>query len=262
MTFGIWAMFLSIADYCWRERTALTRFGAIPFFVVAIVTFLTPTPTKDSSAREWMMLALMALLQSVCYLPVTVAWYRKVVLGDGGVSGRPAFTLGRREGRLFLWQAAFLAVSLALLIAAAGIVAGLFYSFVWVSAAMAAAVCVIAGVILFLAWFSVLNRLGMILVLVATDQPVSFSTSWELTRGFTWPLLGTLVLLIIAGILGGLAGELIAKPFSGQLFGTWVKAVFDAGVGLVTLIATATLFGFTYLRITQARGAVSKAAAS
>ncbi len=261
MTFGVWAMFLSIADYCWRERAAVVRFGGVTFLVVAVVSFLTPMPTKDSGASVWTMAALMALAQSICYLPVTVAWYRKVVLGDGGVTGRPAFTLGRREGRLFLWQGAIMAISLALLAIAAAIVAGLYLSFAWVSQIMAFVVCAIAIVVLFLVWFAALNRMGMILVLVATDQPVSLGAAWALTRGITWPLLGTLSLLVLAGILGGIVAEMIALPFSG-VFALWVKAVAGAAVGLVTLIATATLFGFAYLRVMQARGALTDSAAS
>lgn len=261
MTFGVWAMFLSIVDYCWRERADLGRFGGVTFLVVAAVSFFTPIPTKESNATVWTTAALMALAQSICYLPVTVAWYRKVVLGDGGVSGRRVFTLGRREGRLFLWQAAIMVVSLALLALAAGVVAGLYLSFVWVSQMLAYAVCAIAIVVLFLAWFVALNRMGMILVLVATDQPVSLGAAWALTRGVTWPLLWTLVLLIAAGILGGMVAELIALPFSG-FAALWIKAVLGAGVGLVTLVATATLFGFAYLRVKQARDAVPDAAVS
>lgn len=259
MTFGVWAMFVSILDYCWRERAALVRFGGVSFLVVAVCTFLFPPLTKDSGALEWTAAGVLSLVQSVCYLPVTVAWYRKVVLGDGGVSGRPAFSLGRREGRLLVWQGIIMAVALVLLAAAAAVVYGLFLAFAPVGQMLALTVCGIAAVAAGLTWFIALNRAGMILVLVATDQPVDIGAAWALTRGVSVPLLWTLALLIIAGILGGVVAGLLAKPFSG-IFAAAVAAVANAAVGLVTLVATATLFGFVYLRVVQARGVAPQAA--
>lgn len=260
MTFGIWAMFLSIWDYCWRERAALVRFGGVPFLVVAVCTFLFPTLTKDSGAVEWTAAGVLSLIQSVCYLPVTVAWYRKVVLGDGGVSGRSAFALGRREGRLLVWQGLIMVAGLALLALAVAIVYWLSVTLMPAGQMLTFTVCGITGAVLGLAWLAALNRMGMILVLAATDQPVHFGAAWGLTRGLTWALLGTLLLLIAAGVIGGAVASLIALPFGSGLFGTWVKALVGAAVSMVTLVATATLFGFAYLKVVQARGVEPQAA--
>jgi hypothetical protein len=260
MTFGISDMFTEILRYCWRERRAMVKFGAIPYIVVAATTLLAPQLTKESPAADWAFMVLLIVLQTVAYLPMAVAWYRMVVLGRDEVSHRPVFTLGRREGRFLFWQLAVVVVGLLIGAAGVGVIALVYIALINLSQLIAVIVCIVLSIAGLVGWLAMFNRLGLVMVMAATDQPASFGAAWTLTRGMTGALLGTLGLIVLAGLVAGFASQLVAFVFPVPM-DTVLKALLGSGVSLAMFLATPTLFGMAYVRIMKAQAAAELNAA-
>lgn len=251
MTFGAWAMFKEVLSYCLRERRMLLRYGAIPFAVITAAVLATPRPSDptDLTQLNGLGLGLAAAIELLVCVPMVVTWYRMVVLGKDEAARRPLFTFGRREWRLLGWQLAVAVVTLAVLAAGGGIVVAVYYAMGQGLAAIL--LCVLLGTAGILAALAVLNRISFVFALAATDQPVSFKTSWQLTRGLTWPLLWTLMLIAgaqslvtsLANTIGGLPG-----------------AIIQAAAVVFAFAAMATLFGLVYLRVQGSRDAAGEPA--
>jgi hypothetical protein len=260
MTFGISDMFTEIMRYCWRERRAMVKFGIIPYIAVVATTLAAPKLTKESPTADWVLMVLLIVLQTVAYLPMAVAWYRMVVLGRDEMTRRPAFTLGRREGRFLFWQLAVVVVGLLSGAAGVGVIALVYMALINLSQLIAVIICIVLSIAGLLGWLAMLNRLGLVMVMAATDQPVSFGAAWTLTRGMTGALLGTLGLLVLASMVAGIAAQLVAVPFPAPV-DIVLKALLGSGVSLAMFLATPTLFGMAYLRSMRAQAAAELNAA-
>lgn len=239
MTFGVWAMFKEILTYCAGNRNTLLRHGAIPFIVIAIATWLMPRylgPSAPAGSRG-IGVGLVVAQLLVC-VPMIVTWYRMIVLGQEEAARQPVFTFGRREFRLLGWQLAVAVAGIAAFGAGAGILTGVYYGAG--QGALAIILCIVLGAGGLLGALAVINRISFVFALAATDQPVSFKASWEMTRGLTWPLLGTLLLIVLAQSLV----VTLVNPLGGV-----VAAVIHSAATVFTFAAMATLFGFVYVKV-------------
>ena len=267
MKFPVWKTTLDAFDYMWRERRALVRFGKVPLRAVILLSFaghaIDVDPTKLS-----LNLGFLSLAQMIVYLPVTVTWYRIVVYGEEGAKNRPLFTLGRVEWRFLGWQvlclipfAGFMFIGIAI-----SVVLGMFardfgfdhaMGFVFAIAAVVWTVFWVVGMML------VVTRLSMVLVLVALDRPVSFKTAWKMTDGLGWRLVGATVVIALTGAVIGLLFKLVsfiigtasavATESSLRAVLPYFEMTGNGFSGLVTFIALATLFGFVYNMLRDAR---------
>src|SRR5688572_14745563 len=103
MNLPIWQTAVEILDYVWHERRALVRFGAIPLAIVVLLVWAIRASGWLASQPQSVS-GVVSLAQLLIFLPLTVSWYRMVVLGDAAASQRPMFAMGRLEWRLLLWQ--------------------------------------------------------------------------------------------------------------------------------------------------------------
>ena len=268
MAFPVWQTSLDSLDFCWRERRALARFGAIPLIASIALSFV-GAAFGLSQTEVTPGLIVLGISQTLFFLPLTITCYRMVVLGPSEARKRPVFALGRLEWRLLWWQVQILiaigAIGLAcyemtLLIRELGGQLG--YPDLFMAVNVVWTVSWLVGLILLMA------RLAMVLVLVALDRPVSFKASWQMTRGLAWRLLGGTMLIGVAGLLvGGIFSGVVKlivlgltsmgaslsfepyMPLPGENFGR-----------LVTMVAVAALFGFVYRKLTaEASSAVAEA---
>lgn len=188
MKFPVFRTVLEVLDYCWRERRLLVRFAALPFILTLILggAVLAFAAGRTPQEMPGVLIAL-TLATMLLYLPLTVTWYRIVVLGESEAANRPLFTLGRREVRLLGWNVALLALAFA-----GGAAGVLVSSFLFRLGASGSIVSAIAGVLWTAAWVIALllmvMRLTLVYALVAVDQPVNLKVVWTRTAGMGWRL--------------------------------------------------------------------------
>ena len=257
MTFRIWQTVTDVYAYCWREIGAALRYGAIPFLAIAMLEALVPTDQNSPILGQ-----IRSVGELIICVPLMVAWFRTVALGEAAAT-QPIFTFGRREGRFLFWQLAFFAGGVAAAAAGASVIY-LIKVLLGDSVAgyLITTVLSVAGVLFFLA---VLNRLSLILVLVATDQPVNIRTAWDMTRGIVWPLLWALILLSLPiGMVALLAAQMVElKTVTATAAGTAdtsrvtgaMSIAASAFVTVAAAILTATFFALVYRKIMDARPA-------
>lgn len=244
-------MSLSVADlvddtvrYGWRERSTMARHGAIPFAVVALVTLLAPAYLAQDTppAQKSIGVALIAAQLLAC-VPLVVTWYRMVVLGKEEGARQPIFVFGRREWRLLGWQIAVMFAGL-IVLGLSGAVVAMIYSAMGESVA-AIALCLALGLGALLAAFVVVTRVSFVFALAATDQPASFKQAWAMSRGVTWPLLWSLVVISLGQAIVTFLADLIGGLFAAAVHG--VATIF-------AFTAMATLFGLAFLYVRGRQG--------
>jgi hypothetical protein len=259
MKFPVFRTVLGVFDYCWRKRRLLVRFGALPFALNLILAAAMlainggRTPLEVSG-----MFITFTVIMTVLYLPLTVTWYRIVVFGEGEATNRPLFTLGRRELRLLGWQVALI------LVAICGAVGGAFITRVFFHLGEEGVFAIIA-VLWTAAWVISLAltvvRLTLILALVSVDQPVNLKIVWKRTRGMSWRLAACIIFLVtLAAIAVGLLFRLvgfISSTVMAMIAGhdlatalSYMDMIAQNVLGFLSLILTATLFGFVYNMLT------------
>jgi len=202
------------------------------------------------------------LLQLLVYLPLTVTWYRMVVIGDDAARQRPTFLFGARERRVLLWQ--IIAILACVVIGFIGIAAALAIAFRSAGhAVIGVSLAVVLGVLTLLVLFVALNRFNFVMVLAAMDQPVSLKIAWRMTEGMSGRLLLAMIAIILAGIvldvawrLAALLVGLIVAMAANTTVGAIVPYLLVIGhslSGLLTLVASATLFGLIYRMLMTTR---------
>lgn len=270
MKLPVWQTYIDVFDYCWRERKAALKFGAVPFVVVLALTSLLKAFGFDQSqgmrdhmnAGQFALSLLIVIVEAVVYLPMAVSWYRMVVFGDAQASQRPAFTLGRLEGRLLWWQV-IIAIIMVLAMAAAAALASAIYLAVLLGGnkVLAAVAAGAVGVPLFVVILASANRMAMALVLVAAERPVSLRIAWDMTRGFSTRLFVLVVLITLTGaaliqgfkLIALLVGMIAAMAFNStaNAIVPYLALVGQDLSGLIVFLGIATLFGMAYLKMQQ-----------
>jgi hypothetical protein len=270
MKLPVWQSTVEAFDYCWRERGAAVRFGLVPFIVVLALSFTLHALGFDASkgmkgqpSGSQIAFAVTAILEAIVYLPMTVTWYRIVVLGDGQTGQRPAFTLGRLEGRLLWWQI-IIVIIMTIALAAVGALAGFaFVAIGYVSGnkALAAVAGAVVGLPPTVAILIAVTRMAMALVLVAAEKPVSLRIAWNLTRGLATRLFLAVVLIMLTGtaimqgfkLIALLVGMIAAMIFNSTVTAIvpYLTLVGEDIVGLIVFLGIATLFGQLYLKLQQ-----------
>lgn len=254
--FPVWQTAMDSLDYCWRHRHLAVRFGWIPFTVALLASWALVALDVSMSEPSVELFAI-AFLQILIFLAPTVTWYRLVAYGEQEAGARPAFTLGRLEIRLLLWQILFVFGLIIPFGIAGGAVAGigaLVRTYLGDVAAIVVSVPLVAALVL--AFAVTATRLTMILALASLDEPTGFKAAWEVTRGIAWRLTGALLILVLAIVLLLAAAELMAwllgmiiaitagVPAAGIL--PYARVPAQEVVNFVALLAIATLFGLAY----------------
>jgi hypothetical protein len=262
MKFPVWQTSLDVFKFMWRERKTAIRFSSVPLGIYLLLTIIVQlifgatalTPSADPANPFTAPLVILTLVQIVLFLPVTVTWYRFVVLGPVEAQRRPIFTLGRLEGRFMLWQLAILLVFLVIMGFGALFISlvsslGEHYS-------VFGPISVVLGVAFAVLIVFAATRLSMVMVLVSLDQPVSLKASWAMTEGITLRLLAAMLLAvlgiillslpvgIVIGIVSGILGAMSAAAAS-----TFLTFAAQSIAGLVGILAMVTLFGLVYLKL-------------
>ena len=193
------------------------------------------------------------------YLPLTVTWYRIAVFGESEAVNRRLFTLGRREFRLLGWQIILILIFIAIALAGASVTSALAGlgergSTVFTVIAVPWTAFWVIGLVL------AVVRLTLVLALVAVDQPVNLKIVWERTKGMSWRLAGAMILVTLSAIVVGLLVRLIGfivGTVTAMISGNETSDVlpfFDLFgqnvMSFLSLILTATLFGFIYNMLT------------
>ena len=252
MKLPVWRTSVEVIDYCWRERRLLVRFAAPPFILTIVLPALVMAFTPNESPYA---VGGLALVQMFIFAPMTITWYRIVVLGEDEARNRPLFALGRREWRLIGWQVAALF--------AFGCAAAICYG-ITASLGTDAAIIAVINAIWTVAWvvgiIYALMRLTIVMALVAVDQPIDFIAIWRMTQGITGGLFACTALLALAStvvglvfklfgfILGGLGAITANSPLEKIL--VYVQMIGNTLVNALSVILTATMFGFVYKMLT------------
>ncbi len=258
MKFPVFQTTLEALEYCWRERQLLLRYAGLPFVLSLLVPFagLAFDTEHGKSPFNIELFAIIAV-QLLIFLPLSVTWYRIVVLGEGEAQNRGVFTFGQREWRFLLWQI-LLGVAVGLFGGiAAIIIAVIYYGLTALGYETAASIsAVILTLVALPSVFLLMTRLSLVFVLAALDQPVKFKTSWQMTVGLSWRLFAALILVTLVGAACGLLFRLVGfilgvptamiadSPLPKIL--PYVYLVGQSAGGLITLVGGATLFGFVY----------------
>ncbi len=109
MKFPVFRTTLEAFKFCWGQRNVALRLGALPLVLHAILTFagnaiagLHIVSDDSPSTTQALVLQLaLAALQMLVFLPLTVTWFRIVVIGEHEALQRSMFTFGRTERRFF-----------------------------------------------------------------------------------------------------------------------------------------------------------------
>jgi hypothetical protein len=282
MKLPVWQTYIDVFDYCWNERKAALKFGAVPFVAILALAFTLKALGFDqdkglqhpAGAGQLALALLVAAVQAVVYLPMAVSWYRMVVFGDAQATQRPAFALGRLEGRLLWWQIIILAIVVVALLAVAALCGAIFFAagLAGGNKTLGAVAAGIVGVPLFVVILASANRMAMALVLVAAEKPVSLRIAWDLTRGFSTRLFVLVILISLTGavlIQGFKLIALLVGMIAAMAFNSTANAIVPylalAGQdisGLIVFLAIATLFAMAYLKVQQLPQAAEAAAPS
>jgi hypothetical protein len=259
MKLPVWHTTIDVLDYMWRERRPLVRVGLPTVIITLALAILVASLTDYDPNKPSVTMGVVVLLQVLVYVPATVVWYRSVALDTSEAARHPFFKFGRREMRFFGWQ---VAVSLVIGVwAVVGVAVFLALSAFNRDNSSAVVIgIIVAWMILSLgSLFALVTRFSMVLVLVALDRPVSFLTSWKMTQGLTWRLIGTTVLIVLAGTvvtvlfkLGGFIVGAIATAIVGGSLKNVLPYIDIAGqniAGLFTILGIATLFGLVYKKL-------------
>lgn len=256
MKFPIWRTTLDVFDFCWRERRLLLRFGLPPLALTILVTSAAMYAGLMGDQPSATFIGLAAAFQLLISAPVTVTWYRIVVVGESEASNRALFRLERREWRLIGWQIAVL-IGIVCIAIISGLLTGLLARFggdgssLWLTA---------VNVVWTVGWVLTLillaMRFSMIMALVAMDQPIHLKTISRMAHGLTWRLLACTILLALGGLAVGLlfklagfvAGAMAAMAADSPMarFLEYFTLLGDNIVRFLTMIFAATLFGFVY----------------
>jgi len=253
MKFAVWRTSVECIEFCWRERRLLLRFAGPPFIVAVLVSALALGAVTDQS---YVAIAGLALVQMLIFAPATITWYRIVVLGEDEARNRPVFTLGRLEWRMIAWQIGALAAFGCLAVACGGIT-------VWF-ANMNSLPITLLNVVWSIAWvigiLYALMRLGVLMALIAMDEPIDFKAIWRMTTGVTGRLFSCTALLGLAALVVGLGFKLlgfivgtlgaITADSKLQKILVYIELVGNTLVNTLSVIFTATLFGFVYKMLT------------
>ena len=255
MKFPVFRTVLEVIDYCWRERRLLVRFAALPFVLTMLLSVAALAFGARQAGQEISVAIVIVGVASVMlYLPLTVTWYRIAVFGESEAVNRRLFTLGRREFRLLGWQIILILIFIAIALAGASVTSALAGlgergSTVFTVIAVPWTAFWVIGLVLAV----VRLTLVLVLALVAVDQPVNLKIVWERTKGMSWRLAGAMILVgLLVRLIGFIVGTVTAMisgnetsdvlPFF-DLFGQNVMS-------FLSLILTATLFGFIYNMLT------------
>jgi hypothetical protein len=261
MKFSVWQTVREVFEYCWQERRLAVSFSALPLLGMvllysAIAAFSALTSPSEGTVATLALVAMCVMM--ILYLPLTVSWYRIVVLGPQEARQRPLFSLGAREWRLLGWQVAFTLV----LGLAAIVCAGISYLMLTPQDALGLQ---LLGIIWTGFWLIslglIIMRLSLISALVALDQPVKLKIIWQRTKGMSWRLLrstllvalGSVIPAIVIGLVFLIVGMLVgivAGDETGAIVEFFIVLAQNVG-SFISMILLATLFGFVYKMLTE-----------
>jgi hypothetical protein len=258
MKFPVWQTVKDVFAFMWRERRTLMRFAPVPTISLFLVTMATQYITSTNGRGGTLIDIVSGAFEVVVFLPITVMWYRFVVLGPAETAGRPQMSFSRREWRLLSWQLAIVAITVVIAFACFAITQVL----IDFADSRASMPIFFVGYIWTVAWFIsillMLTRLSMALVLVALDQPVSFKAAWHMTRGVAGRLFGAILMVGLGVVPVLLFFELAARGIGyftmsadSQILSVShaLRVVGQTLSTLFMLLGSATLFGFVYMKL-------------
>lgn len=195
-----------------------------------------------------------SLISLLAYTMFAVAWHRKWLVGPEGITIWTALRWDQRKSR-FLLRLIGIGVICTLSVFPMTLVLGILGSGMQAILPFAAlAISALAGLIF--------ARLVPVLPAAAVDDPMTFRDAWGLVTGNNWrvllicilpqlpiSLLATMLVLLMAGLLGGLG-------LGGTLTGTLALNLMTETVSYFGIAVGVTALSITYRHLTQgARGA-------
>jgi len=258
MKFPVFRTTWEVLDYCWRERKLAVRFAALPLIIIVglnltvlavLGTAALDVPEESLTDPQAMILSLaVSVVQMIVYLPLSVTWLRLVVLGEAAARSRSIFTFGSAERRFFGWQLLCLLAVFVVVGIGAGITLALQavindMRLLGETARMLVALAAIGWTFVWVAGLIMgLVRMTMIFVFAALDQPVTFKEAWIMTRGLSWLLFRSTVLLILASVVVSLLFKLIGFILS-------AVAAIGTDTGISPIMAVVTTIGANITRL-------------
>ena len=163
------------------------------------VILLLPTATDPSNAGAFAGSIFAFQIASIfLYAMVAVVWHRRVLLGENP-SGPIYFKIGKREIFFILYLLLITLFAVLIVGVAAGlavaVLGGLNLENATPGAIMSAGVVAVVGYVLFL---YVYLRSALVLPAVAVGQKEPLRTSWAITKGNVWRLIGGFLVILLA----------------------------------------------------------------
>lgn len=271
MKLPVWRTTLDVFFFMWDERRTAVRFGLPPVLVLFVLGVLLQVVMGTGEREAAVAQGIVGIVQIFIFLPVTVTWYRLVVMGETDANARALFTFGKREWRLLVWQILILVLVGALAFVCLMVTLALKSAYDVSNAVALLAVNILWSVGWVVAVLMILTRLSMVLALAALDQPVSLKAAWHMTRGLTGSLFSATALIGVAsaavvalfqliGFVLGVFTAIATESALGEILR--LLQTFGESLGtLISLLGIATLFGFVYKSLT-AEAAASAADAT
>ncbi len=250
-----------ILDYCWEKRHVGLAHAVVPVSLIVVANLAAWQMGLDVTNFKSPAFAVLNIISAIVFLPLTVTWYRMVILGMGDMVGRPLFKFTRLEGRLLGWQ---IAIALIVFATAGGgmlLVGAIVGLIATVSTAAGQTLSAVLLGIWAIVIVAVACRLSLVLAMAATDRPAVLSEAWARTRGLGGHMAAIFILCVFCALLLLIPMQLVVATVvalvsvmsegfaegGGVILGTIVGALGS----LMVLIFPTTLFGFVYNRISQ-----------
>ena len=175
---------LAVLSACWQERRRAVRYALVPFAVMAAVDIGgTLAGINVLNESWWMFVATAAGL--VAFAPLTVTWYRALVVGAAAADRRPSFTIGDPEWHVIRLNILISVILVAVIMVGAAIVGGAGAAVASLGNFATGAMIAIVGAPVAFMVGVIVTRLSLALAFAALDRETDLRTVWTISRGFS-----------------------------------------------------------------------------
>ena len=239
--------------------------GFLPIVVLAIFTggmMLDDPAILDSAGVGGIALFYAAtLVSSVAIIPMITAWHRLVILGHDHSNARLRYSIARSEWRYLLKLVMYFTIVLLLSIAlifgvfAAGAALSVLLATNSFGSTIASTGLIVGSVLLYGYYIGLILRLCMVFPAAAVGTKLSFRDSWRLSKGNTWRLFFTFMIVLlptaVISILISLVvlGVVYFDPMASVMPGVGtqlVHLVVNMPIWITTLCTSTSLWSWSY----------------
>ena len=260
VNFPIFKTAESILVFCWGHRKYVALYASVPLILVACLNLLVWSSGTDLQNIKNPVIPVINVINSVLFLPFTVAWYRLIILGAESIKGRKLYSFTQVEVRMLGWHILITLISVVFGSIGALVIVAITNVLPLESLAVSTISLFCIGCWLLL-MISITCRLSLLLPMTAAGRPAIIAEAWARTKGIGERMAGVFVLCIFFALSTIVVLDIISSGINSiftNLLGEQIEVldkvlkICISSVGsLIVLLLPTTLFGFTYNHISQ-----------